>query len=639
MARLIVKSGYIKAGGTKSADGYLNYIGTRERVEILPDNRPPTRKQEQLIQKFMKDFPSVKNLSEYEARMEQPTKYHASQLITQALEENWSEVSSVEGYARYIANRPRAERVGDHGLFGDEDFVNLDSAMEELKNHDGNVWTHILSLRREDAAQLGYDHAQSWRDLLRSKRNEIAAAMNIPPDHLRWYAAFHDEGHHPHVHMMVWSSYPKEGFLSEQGLREIKSQMTNEIFRMEMLHLYEDKSQTRDQLAAQARRELSQLARRLSERIGDGPSLEQKLMELAEQLPERGKISYGYLPKAQRKLVDQIADELAEFPSVRDCYRKWMELQHQVESYYKDAPMKELPLSQQKEFRHVKNAILREAERIRMDQLSFEDDARGLEEEAENSIPRDDSVHFLWSKTQDRIFSLEYRQQAMAELEVCAVSGNAYAQYCMGKLYCNGGIVIPDTEIAGRWFAKAAAQNSSAAQYALARLMLSNDPVVHDEEQGLCCLKTAVANGNSAAQYMLGKELLRQGDREAAKEYFSKASNQGNPYAQYMLGKMYLHEGQKELAMTYFSMAAEQGSSYAQFFLDRRDQLHHPSAMLAVTRLFRSLSQMFQGNAQKQVSPGIHIDRKRRHELLKKREALGIRGPIQDESYGYSQSM
>ncbi len=137
--------------------------------------------------------------------------------------------------------------------------------------------------------------------------------------------------------------------------------------------------------------------------------------------------------------------------------------------------------------------------------------------------------------------------------------------------------------------------------------MLSNDPVVHNEEQGRRWLKTAAANGNSAAQYMLGK--------------------------------MYLQEGQKELAMTYFSMAAEQGSSYAQFFLDRRDQLHHPSAMLAVTRLFRSLSQMFQDNAQKQVSPGIHIDRKRRHELLKKREALGIRGPIQDESYGYSQSM
>ena len=271
MAKLIVKSGYIKPGSSKSAGGYLNYIGTRERVEILPDGRPPTRKQEQLIQKLVKDFPSTKNLSEYAVWSEQPTKYYASQFITQALEENWSEVSSIEGYAKYIANRPRAERIGDHGLFGDEDYVDLDSAMEELKNHTGNVWTHIFSLRREDAIRLGYDHADAWRNLLRSKRNDIAAAMNISPDQLRWYAAFHDEGHHPHVHMMVWSDDPKEGYLSEEGLRQIKSQMTNEIFQMEMLHLYEDKSQARDQLVAQARKELSQLTQMLPNYIGDSP--------------------------------------------------------------------------------------------------------------------------------------------------------------------------------------------------------------------------------------------------------------------------------------------------------------------------------------------------------------------------------
>ena len=182
MARLIVKSGYIKPGHKKSADGYLRYIGTRERVEILPDDRPPTRKQTQLIQKLTKDFPSVKNSETYEKYLSESTKYNASQLITQALEENWLELSSVEGYAKYIANRPRAERIGDHGLFGDEDYVNLDAATEALKNHNGIVWTHILSLRREDAVRLGYDHADAWRDLLRSKRNDIAAVMKIAPE-------------------------------------------------------------------------------------------------------------------------------------------------------------------------------------------------------------------------------------------------------------------------------------------------------------------------------------------------------------------------------------------------------------------------------------------------------------------------
>lgn len=369
MAGLIVKSGYIKPGGSKNAGGYLRYIGTRERVEILPDARPPTRKQEQLIQKLVTGFPSVKNLPEFELWSEQPTKYYASQFITQALEENWSDVSSLDGYAKYIANRPRAERVGKHGLFGDEDCVNLDAAMEELKKHQGIVWTHILSLKRADAARLGYDRAEDWRDLLRSKRNDLAAAMNIAPDRLRWYAAFHDEGHHPHVHMMVWPSDPKEGYLSDGGLRQIKSQMTNEVFRMEMLHLYEDKSQVRNQLVAQARKELARLTRALPDCLGDSSRLEERLMTLAQQLPDHGKLSYGYLPKAQKKLVDEIVDELAAFPAVRDCYKKWQELQHAVESYYKDTPMKALPLSQQKEFRSVKNAVVREAVYIRQEQL------------------------------------------------------------------------------------------------------------------------------------------------------------------------------------------------------------------------------------------------------------------------------
>ena len=644
MAMLIVKSGYIKpgsskGGSSKGAVGYLSYIGTRERVEILPDARPPTRKQEQLIQKLVTDFPSVKGSESYEAFINEPTKYHASQFITQALEENWPEVSSVEGYAKYIANRPRAERVGDHGLFGDEDYVNLDDAMAELQKHTGNVWTHIFSLRREDAVRLGYNHVDPWRNLLRSKRNDIAAAMNIAPDHLRWYAAFHDEGHHPHVHMMVWSVDPKEGFLSEDGLRQIKSQMTNEIFQMEMLHLYEDKSQARDALVAQARKELSQLTRMLPRYIGDSSRLEEQIMELAMQLPKRGKKSYGYLPRAQKKLVDEIVDELAEFPAVRDCYRKWLELQHQVESYYKDEPMKELPLSQQKVFRSIKNAIIREAERIQMNRVSFEDDGAGLEEESEQSLPEAKLLHNLWLSTQNKLFSLEYRQNAMSELVVYAEMGSAYAQYCMGKLYRDGGTVIPDAGIAKGWFEKSASQNFAAAQYALADLLLSNDLTVRDRDAGLRWMTSAAKRGNKAAEYRLGKDALEEDNREKAVEWFSRAAEHGSQYAQYMLGKLYLLDGEKEKAIEFFSMAAARGNSYAQFFLDRREQLRHPSAMLAATRLFRSLAKMFEANAQKQQVPRARMDRKRRMERMRKREAMGIRGPIHEESYSWGQSM
>ena len=230
MARLIVKSPYIKCGAGQSAGGYLKYIATRERVEIIPDDRPPTNKQEQLIAKLVKDFPDAKELMEYEDYLSRPTKATASALITLALESNWDRVQGMEGYAKYIALRPRAERLGEHGLFGDDDNVDLNRVMDELDHYTGNVWTHIISLRREDAARLGYDHADAWRTLFRTHRNDIAAAMKIPPEDFRWYAAFHDEGNHPHVHMMAWSVKPNQAYLSKDGIRQIKSTLINQIF-------------------------------------------------------------------------------------------------------------------------------------------------------------------------------------------------------------------------------------------------------------------------------------------------------------------------------------------------------------------------------------------------------------------------
>ena len=259
MARLILKSPYLKCDGNSSVSGYLRYIGTRERVELLPDDRPPTRKQEQLVSKLVKDFPETKELGEYLDYKDKPTKANASVFITRALEENWPAVQQSDGYMKYIATRPRAERLGDHGLFGDEDGVDLAKAMEELDQYTGNVWTHIISLKREDAARLSYDNAKAWMNLLRANRNDIAAAMNIQPNHFRWYAAFHDEGKHPHVHMMAWSTVPGEACLTRDGIRKIKSNLTNQIFKQEMLHTYEQKSQSRDELVRETRRAIRQL--------------------------------------------------------------------------------------------------------------------------------------------------------------------------------------------------------------------------------------------------------------------------------------------------------------------------------------------------------------------------------------------
>ena len=384
MARLILKSPYLKCDGSRSVSGYLRYIGTRERVELLPDDRPPTRKQEQLVRKLTKDFPEAKELGEYLDYDSKPTKAIASAFITRALEESWAQVQQSEGYMKYIATRPRAERLGDHGLFGDEGGVDLEQAMRELDQYTGNVWTHILSLKREDAARLGYDNAKAWMNLLRANRNDIAAAMNIPPNHFRWYAAYHDEGEHPHVHMMVWSTVPGEAYLTREGIRKIKSNLTNQIFKQEMLHTYERKSQSRDELVREARRAIRRLTREMVQSICSLPEIEQKMEQLAGQLETvKGKKSYGYLPKPVKKTVDEIVDRLEELPVVKQCYDQWCVLQSEVENYYHDKPREKKKLSQEKEFRQIKNAVIQEAERIRLGEITFEDEGLTVHDEPE----------------------------------------------------------------------------------------------------------------------------------------------------------------------------------------------------------------------------------------------------------------
>lgn len=334
---------------------------------MLPDDRPPTRKQEQLITKLAKDFPNSKELDEYSDYTAKPTKANASVFITRALEENWPQVQQSDGYMKYIATRPRAERLGDHGLFGDEDGLDLEKAMRGLDHYTGNVWTHIISLKREDATRLGYDNAGAWMNLLRTNRNDIAAAMNIPPNHFRWYAAFHDEGEHPHVHIMAWSTQPSEAYLTREGIRNIKSTLTNQIFRQEMLHTYEQKSHSRDELVREARRAIRKLTQEMARSVCTEPAIEQKMAQLAGQLETvKGKKSYGYLPKSVKKTVDEVVDRLEEIPAVKACYEQWCALQSEVDSYYHDKPREKKKLFQEKEFRQIKNAVVQEAERTMM---------------------------------------------------------------------------------------------------------------------------------------------------------------------------------------------------------------------------------------------------------------------------------
>ena len=575
MARLIVKSPYIKGGG---ASGYLKYIGTQEGVELLSS-----------------------------------------------------------GYMEYMAERPRS-----HGLFGDEDRVNMDTAVKELNEYPGNIWTHIISLKREDAERLGYNHAAQWRNLIRAHRNEIAAAMNIPPQDFRCYAAFHDEGGHPHVHMMAWSVKPGQAYLSKDGIRKIKSALTNDIFKQEMLHTYEQKSSSRDELVRRARTKMKSLAQEMQQGIDDHPEVEPLMMTLVNQLETvTGKKAYGYLPKAVKKTVDEIVDRMEQLSVINECYQTWWEFQCQIEDFYSERERQRPPLSAQKEFRSIKNAIIQEAENVRMGTVTFEDS--GMDESTEFSdLPY--NYWELWMVTQDDTAPMAGRDKAAAQLISKARNGNPFALYLVGRLYMNGPVLIPDSVEAAAWLDRAARQGVVAAQYELGVLLLSDDPEMHDAELGVQWPEYAARNGSDCAAYRLGKEYLKgeavnQNTSKAA-EYLTQSADTGNQYAQYALGKLYLNRQDRERSHYWFTQSAYQGNKYAQFFLDRWDSLEPPAVMLSVTRLLHHMSHIFQEQMPSPTVPGgVQIDRKRLAQLREKKIAMGHKADDHEEYQGPSISM
>ena len=629
MVKLILKSPYIK--NTGNAGGYLKYIGTRENVELVPDARPPTKRQAQLINKLLQDFPECKNSYEYSDYHAVPTKVNASALITMALESNWDAIQSSEIYMKYIATRPRAERFGSHGLFGDEDNVDMAKAMSELESYRGNVWTHIISLRREDAERLGYNNAAAWKNLIRTHRNEIAAAMKIPVSDFRWYAAFHDEGHHPHIHMMAWSAKAGQAYLSKDGIEMIKSKLTNDIFREEMLHLYEQKTEARDELVQEARMEMLELAQKMRDGLCSNPRAEKLIWELSMKLETvQGKKTYGYLPKSVKTLVDSVVDEMERLPIVRECYERWLELQGKVQSYYTEEEIKRFKLSQQKEFRQIKNAVINEA--LKLGALTFEDGDIRKHDEPD---PEEDVTWAYWDLKEiirDRHAELSEKDTAVAEMQKLAESGDVHAQYFMGRLYRDGDPVLPNSQAAEYWFKAAAKQGLDIAQYALGKLYLSEDIEVRDPAQGIYWLVKAADNGNAYAAYRLGKECLKgtivKENIPLALDYLMKAAEADVSHAQYLLGKLSLEgkgiEHDRENAAYWFTQAAELGHDYAQVMLDRLEEMKPPSVLLSSTRLFHHMSRIFQDNSLPKKSPaGMQTDKKLRRKLQSKRIALG----------------
>ena len=368
MARLVVKIKYMKSGGGRKAGGYAKYIGTREGVEKVDDSRQhqdPTWKQKELLEKIITDFPDLKTSPEYLDYIVHPTRGRASELIERALEESFIEETNPKTYADYIATRPRAERIGKHGLFTDEgQEVNLEEVSKDLNRFEGTIWTMIVSLKREDAQKFGFDTGEQWRKMLRSRRNEIAEAFRILPTSLKWYGAFHNESHHPHVHLII---YDKEnrGYLSKESVERIKSSFAHAIFQDEMLTLEQDKSESRDALRNRGRDEIEEIIQRIHDGSNENDMLQAMILDLSHRLKEHeGKKKYSYLKAPDKKLVDSIVDEIAKIPAVKELYNLWYEKQEALSSIYKTEMPPRLPLSANPAFKTIRNAVISAADEL-----------------------------------------------------------------------------------------------------------------------------------------------------------------------------------------------------------------------------------------------------------------------------------
>lgn len=637
MVKLIQKSGYIKSG---SASGYMEYIATRESVEKIQGNGPVTVNQKKLIKKLLCDFPDAKELFEYEDYIVSPTLGNASAFITMALDTNAHIVQNTDGYMKYIATRPHVERQGEHGLFGDNDSVSLPAATEELNDHDGRVWTFIYSLHREDAMRLGYDNATMWRKLILSQKQKIAKILQIPTDSFHWYAAFHDEGHHPHIHMMVWSdALQQQGYLNPNGIAAMRSALTNEIFKDELYSLYKEKDISYKEITEKAQQVMRELITQMESNLCDSPSIAQMMVGLSQELEMvSGKKVYGYLKQPLKEKVDAIVDELEKLQPVVNCYAVWNELRDKLESYYKASPREHLPLSQQKEFKVIKNMVIREAENICLGVYTFEDAGMQDELDADRADDTASSTKQIYElatyyrkvKTilTDSTLTREEKQPAVNTLEKLWQDGFAPAAYQLGKVWRDGLCDPPDERQAEKWFRLATDAGLDYSQYSLGKLLQGQKRIT----EAVGCYKKAAAKGNQYAGYRLGKLYLTgedvSRDVEQAVEYLTASAEHGNQYAQYALGKLYLMgrdtPRNEEAALKWLTASAEQGNQYAQFFLDHFGQFRDPGVLLAATRLHHHLANIFRDNAAPPANPaGLRIDSKRRKKLMRKRLAAG----------------
>lgn len=553
MSQLIVTSRYLKSGNQKNKTkrrNYTKYIATRETVEIrsqkfVDRNANATKNQEKLINDLINDFPESKRYLEYEDYERKPTIENAGELISTIVERNADVVGDRQNFVGYMAMRPGVEKRGSHGLFNEKDEpIILNQAANEIAEHKGNVWSHVVSLHREDAVRLGFDNSDAWRELVKRHISGIAKAQNIPLCNLKWYAAYHDTTHHPHIHLLVYSTNPKQGFLTKAGIDEIRSAFANDIFHDDLQSIYQEQTVSRDELKAVSKNEFESIVNMIASNDRTDPQLEELIRKLYIQLQNvKGKKVYGYLPMEIKETVNKIFSELAKDENIQQLYDKWCSLERLKYKTYTQKEMELPELVDNKVFQPVRNMIIRTV----LNMKPFD-----VNTEIENSEPNDEYI----DNTPQSMSPLFDEAEPLAEKET------------------------DESAAAIKYYIKWADQYKKAC-----KLIYGKDAKLNDFKKAEQLLLSESQRGNVLAVYDLGKlystDKLGERNEETSIAKYTRAlqgflqiepnSKKLNPYVQYRIGKMFCYglgtEQDYEKAFEWFERSAKQKNKFAQFSL------------------------------------------------------------------------
>lgn len=531
--------------------------------------------------------------------------------------------STRSGYARYIATREGAEalrsgmasyvgeRRGSCGLFSDEGVpIVMSKIMEDIDNHSGNVWGFIISLKREDSGRLGYNNALSWMNLLRSRRNDIAREMHIAPENLRWYGAYHDKENNPHVHVLVWSNNPTEPHLSKDGIRNIKKLLTDDIFRQDLMCIYKKQTEYRDGIRRGYRERTAELVQKLKLGVLDASELELKLTLLAKRLENhKGKKQYGYLDKKSKELVKEIVELLAKDETIAELYELWYKSLCEVYSTYTDRVPEKLPLWENKTFNPIRGAVVKAVSGFTLP----------LDDEVLTDDKQEETTSYHYYEAGKRHIERDEPDEAEYYLQGAVEQGNHHAAFLLYKCYRDGIIEPPNKTTARQYLYKAADMGSSAAEYILGKELLHKN-----REQAKAYLLSSSAKNNSQSMYLLGKVLLDEGNTTEALKWL-ESSAKLDLWNMTQLGLLYYHcLDDKKRGVELLTEAADEGYSLAKKALRAIEDGGNAFVLSQCLWLAAYIGNIFESEADKQLTPYDGVDSKLRREIEQKKRGNPI---------------